>query len=361
MVNLAEARTPRQREVAEILSEALNGDRLAQNKLIEGISTSDFPVQLAPALNRIVLDNYAAQPKIWNEWASRQVFDDFRETEYMQFAWDHTDPDVPGNNSGYTHFPGGLPVIPEYGEYPVIRFEATGQGLKIHKNGIQIKLSWESIVNDRSFNLLRRIPAEFGTRAAVQEDVEATRPLLSTVNFAAGNGNLVTGSQWALSIPALENAFQHIATQEYNGNKVVPATSYKLVIPASLEMTARQIKSVTQIERISGVGTANEERQVLGNPVAGKFDIVVNPYLTAMGGADDVWYLIPTPGSTPNPNIINGFLSGHENPEIFVQKTTTGDPVDGAFLDDSYSTKTRHVVTGGFVRPEGTFKADPTP
>jgi hypothetical protein len=358
---LAEARTPAQQEAAKILSEALNGDRLAQNKLVEGISTSDFPVQLTPALNQIVLNNYAEQPKIWQNWASREVFTDFRESEYMQFTWDHEDEDIPGSNSGFTHTPGGLPVIPEYGEYPVIRFEATGQGLKIHKNGVQIKLSWESIVNDRNFGLLRRIPGEFGRRAATQEDVEATRPLLSTTNFSAGNGNLVTGSDWALSINSVEAAFEYIAQQTYNGNRVVPATNYKLVIPASLEMTARYIQNITRVERVDGVGTASEVRYESGNPVGSKFDIVVNPYLTQLGAQDDQWWLIPTPGSTPNPAVINGFLAGHEAPEIFVQKTTTGDPVEGAFIDDSYSTKVRHVVTGGFIRPEATLKADPTP
>lgn len=348
--------TEKQREAAEVLSGALNGDRGDQNRLIEGISTSDFPVLLNPALNQIVLNNYAEQAKIWSNWASREVMDDFRPTSFLQMAWDGTDPDIEPTTAGEAHYPGGLARVPEYGEYPVIRFEATAQGLTLKKNGVQIKISWESIVNDRQFNILRRIPAEFGKRAAVQEDVEATRPLLSTDNFSAGNGNLVTGSEWALSMESLEAAFEHIGNQTYNGNQVTAAGSYALVVPRSLQLTAEKIKSIQSIETIETSGTT-EQRTVTGNPVANRFDIVVNPYLTSLGGEDTSWYLIPTPGSTPNPNVVNAFLAGHENPEIFVQKTTTGDPVDGAFIDDSYSSKTRHVVTGGFVRPEGTLAA----
>lgn len=345
--------TERQRQVAEILSEALNGDRKAQERLIEGISTSDFPVQLAPALNSIALGNYADQPKIWQEWATRETMDDFRENEYMQFAWDHTDPDIEESTHGETHFPGGLARVPEYGEYPVIRFEATSQGLKLKKNGVQIKLSWESIVNDRRFNLLRRIPAEFGRRSAVQEDVEATRPLLSTDNFSVDNDNL-QGSN-PLTLAGLKVAFARIATQTYNGNKVTSTGPYKLVIPEELEITAREIAAIQTVETIV-VDGATETRTSTGNPVAGKFEIVVNPYYTQLGGAATDWFLLPAPGSTPNPSVVNAFLAGHESPEIFVQKTTTGDPVDGAFLDDSYSTKARHVVTGGFVQPGGTLK-----
>lgn len=343
----------RQFEAAKILSEALHGDRLAQNKLVEGISTSDYPTLLNPALNQIVLNNYAEQPKIWNQWASKETVDDFRPQEFLQMQWDGTDPDVEPRTNGKDHFPGGLALIPEYGEYPVIRFSASGQNISVEKNGVQIKLSWESIVNDRRFDLLRRIPAEFGKRAAVTEDVEATRPLLDTDNFSAANQNVLSGNP-ALSMESLKAAFDAIAQQRYNGNKVTATGPYKLVVPEELEMTAREILAVQTIETVTTDGTT-EQRTVSGNPVSGKFEIVVNPYLTALGGSATSWYLIPTPGSTPNPSIVDVFLAGRETPQIFVQKTTTGDPVDGAFIDDSYSTKVRHVVKGGFIRPEGTM------
>lgn len=346
--------TERQRQAAEILSEALNGNRKAQERLIEGISTSDFPVQLAPALNTIALGNYNDQPKIWQEWAQRETLDDFRQNEYRQFAWDETDPDIEPSTHGEQHFAGGLARVPEYGEYPVIRFEATSQGLKLKKNGVQIKLSWESIVNDRQFNLLRRIPAEFGRRAAVQEDVEATRPLVSTTNFSVGNGNLITAD---LTLEGLKAAFLAISNQTYNGNKVTNTGPYKLIVTPQNEIAARELLAIQSIETITTPEVGVEQRTVTGNPMSGKFEIVVNPYYEQLGGTATDWFLIPAPGSTPNPSVVNAFLAGHESPEIFIQKTTTGDPVDGAFLDDSYSTKTRHVVTGGFIQPGGTMKA----
>lgn len=346
--------TEKQAQAAELLTEALEGDRAAQNRLVEGISTSDLPVQLAPALSQIAFNNYADQPKIWNQWASRELFDDFRETEFMNFAWDHTDPDIEPSNVGYKHAKGGLPVIPEYGEYPVIRFEASGQGLKIHKNGVQIKFSWESIVNDRQFRVLQRVPAEFGRRAAVQEDVEATRPLLSSVNFSAANGNVFTGNP-KLTYDSLKAAREFISQQEYNGRRVVPAARYRLVVPSALVPTAEGIKQLQSREIVTTSGDVTT-RDVYGNEVAGWFDIVENPYLTSeFGAADTNWWLIPVPGTTPNPNVINGFLRGHETPRIFVKSNTNSAPEDGDFVDDSYSTKTRHVVTGGFVRPEGTL------
>ena len=65
--------TKKQLEAAKLLHEALNGDRKAAFMLSEGISTSDLPVQLSPALTAIMLNNYAEQPKIWGEFATRSM------------------------------------------------------------------------------------------------------------------------------------------------------------------------------------------------------------------------------------------------------------------------------------------------
>src|SRR5690606_28188768 len=110
-----------------------------------------------------------------------------------------------------THFKGALPRVPEYGEYSRIRFQASGQNLQTKKNGVALQISWEAIVNDRRFDLLRRVPGEFGRRAKEQEDVEVVR-LLADDSLWTGD-NVVSGAAgtWGLTLPHLEAAFQEIA------------------------------------------------------------------------------------------------------------------------------------------------------
>ena len=351
--------TKEQQKAALLFDEALNGDVKAQHKFIEGISTSDIPKQLAPMNNLIALNEYDSAPKIWQEWATRLVLPNFEPQQYKQFQWG--DEDIEPENAGEKFYNGGLAHIPEYGEYPVLRFTATDQFLTLQKSGVQIKFSWESLIATRDFGLITRTWTEFGRRAAFTEHIEATKPLvkstgINTDYWNATNQNIVTGNP-ELSAEALQNAFQQLATQTYNGRRAsfVPS-GYKLVIPRGLEFTAQGILDVDKVTNTTTDGTTTTVTET-GNTLRGKFSIVVNDYLTQIAGsnADKAWFLVPNPGTALNPNIFNAFLQGNETPKIFVEKTTTSAEIDGAFIDDSYSTKTRHVVSGGFLRPEGTI------
>lgn len=340
---MARILTEKQVKAAELLHDALDGDRRAKDLLAEGISTSDLPVQLTPALERIALNEYAETPSVWGDYAATETVSSFESSPYYSFQW--SDEDIPASNGGKAFVSGALPHIPEYDEYPVLRFAATEQSLQTSKNGVQLKVSWETLVQTRNFNLLARTLREFGRRARNTEDVEATKVLLP------GAGNF-TDTQLAgnpeLSIPALEAAFDAIARQTYNGNPVVVPSGYKLVVGPALALTARQIQSVTSIERVETDGDV-ETRTVSGNPVGGRFEIVENPWLPVLGAPADAWWLIPNPGTTPNPSVVNVFLEGEQGPKVFVKRTTNSAPEEGDFTDDSYSTKVRHVVQGGFI------------
>lgn len=348
--NLTEA----QWKAAEVLQGALSGDKRDQNRLIEGISTSDYPTLLAPALNQILLNEYEAQPVIWDQIASRETVDDFRPEEFLTADWDKTDPDIETSTAGETHFPGALPRVPEYGEYSRIRFSASGQNLQTKKNGVALQISWEAIVNDRRFSLLRRVPGEFGRRAKEQEDVEVVR-LLADSALWTGDNLRTSATLGVLNLENLESAFQYIADTGYG----YLAPSYKLVVPNGLELTAQKILATTQVIEVQGAGTANEIRTERGNPVAGKISsIVATDKYTALGGTATDWFLIPDPGSKPNPALVNVFLAGHESPEVFVKRTTFSAPEDGAFENDDWESKVRHVVAGATIDLRGALKVE---
>ena len=353
--------TKKQLEAAKLFEGALNGDMKSTNALVEGISTSDIPVQLSPTFERIALNQYEGVEKIWTQWATRYKVDTFESQPFYDFTWG--DETIEPANAGKNFVSGSLPHIPEYDEYPTLTLAATDRQIKTRKGGVQVKFSWEALQRNRNFNLVQRAFEEFGQRAGFLENEEATRPLvtesgLNTANFNADNQNLLDGNL-PLSLEALEAAIEQLGTQTYNGRRV-RGGRYVLVVPRTLEMTARRILSIDQVTQVEGAGTENELRYVSGNPVAGKFDLVVNDYITDIAGsaADGFWFILPVPGSQPNPSVLNVFLSGEETPKVFVKKTTNSAPEEGDFIDDSYSTKTRHVVAGGFVLPAGTMVSD---
>lgn len=106
--------TQKQLEAAKLLEGALRGDRQDKLKLQEGISTSDLPVQLAPTVNKILLQNYQAAPKVWDMFATRLVVDDFRKQEYLNLRYEDDGLD----NQGDKFRAGSLPTVGEYDEYP---------------------------------------------------------------------------------------------------------------------------------------------------------------------------------------------------------------------------------------------------
>lgn len=351
--------TAKQIQAAKWLTEALAGNAESKHKLAEGISTSDIPVQLTPALSYIALQAYEEVVRIWPKFAGKETVPDFESNPYYRFEW--SDDDIEASNAGTKFIQGGLPRIPEYGEYPVLRFNASDLTIKTAKSGVQIKYSWESLHKTRNFGMLRRTFVEFGKRAAKQEDIEATK-ILVDVNgpnakyWNATNQNVVTGNP-VLSMESLQAAFEQIALQTSEGVRISVPSQYVLVVPPTLETVANDILAVQKVTKqvVSGGVTETTES---GNPVSGKIrEVVVNNYLAQIAGtnADTAWFLIPVVGSTPNPNVVNVFLEGNESPKIFVQRTTVENPEDGAFIDDSYSTKTRHIVLGGFIDPAATI------
>jgi hypothetical protein len=355
--------TPRQVEAAKLLEGALRGDRQDKLKLQEGISTSDLPVQLAPTINKILFENYAAAPKVWDRFASRLVVDDFRPQQYMNLKYE----DEGKDNQGDKFREGSLPTVGEYDEYPTAGwFSVTEADFAVKKSGQRVRFSWEAIVNDGNISLLERLPIELGLKAAGKEDEEVTKQLvasagLNTTNFNSGNGNLLSGNA-ALTLESLEAAIQAANVQSYNGRLMQPVTRFALVIPRSLELQAKKILATQTVETSTTVGDI-VTKTITGNPIGSQVEIVVNDWITKINsGASAYWFLIPVPSQSLNPNVVLGFLRGYEAPELRVKANgglfLGGGAVparDGGFDNDDFEMRIRHVATGGFMVPTGTI------
>ena len=355
--------TPRQLEAAKLLEGALRGDRMDKIRLQEGIATSDLPELLVPTLNKILLEEYAATPKVWDTFATRLVVDDFRPVTFQALKYD----DAGEDNQGDTFREGSLPTVGEYDEYPTAGwFSVTEQTMQVKKAGQRIRFSWESIVNDGQIGLLERLPVEMALKAAGKEDEEVTKQLvasggLNTSNFKSANQNLLSGNP-ALSLESLEDAIEAANLQTYNGRQITPVTQFALVVPRALEMTARKILAVQEVRTETTAGSV-ATTTISGNPIGSQVTIVVNDWLTKINsGAGAYWFLIPVPGQQLNPAVALGFLRGYETPELRIKSNgglyLGGGEVpsrEGSFDNDDWEMRIRHIATGGFIVPAGTI------
>jgi hypothetical protein len=355
--------TPRQLEAAKLLEGALRGDRMDKLKLQEGIATSDLPELLVPTLNKILLDEYAATPRVWDQFATRLVVDDFRPVTFQALRYD----DAGEDNQGDTFREGSLPTVGEYDEYPTAGwFNVTEQTMRVKKAGQRIRFSWESIVNDGQIGLLERLPLEMAQKAAGKEDEEVTKQLVSasglnTTNFKSANQNLISGNP-ALTLEALENAIDAANKQTFNGKLITPITQFALVVPRGLEMTARKILAVQEVRTQNGTGSGSTVT-ISSNPIGSRVTIVVNDWLTKINsGSANYWFLIPVPGQSLNPALALGFLRGYETPELRIKSNggiyLGGGEVparEGSFDNDDWEMRIRHIATGGFIVPAGTL------
>jgi hypothetical protein len=355
--------TPRQVEAAKLLEGALRGDRNDRIKLQEGIATSDLPVQLAPVINKILFENYQELPKIWDQFATRIVVDDFRKQQYLNLRYEDDGID----NQGDKFRDGSLPTVGEYDEYPSAGFfSVTESDFAVKKAGQRVRFSWEAVVNDNNISILERLPIELAQKAAGKEDEEVTKQLVSssalnTTNFKSGNNNLFSGNG-ALTLTNLELAIQAANLQQYNGKLIQPVTQFALVIPRALELTAKKILAVQTVETSVTSGSILT-KTITGNPIGTQVNVVVNDWLTRINsGAGAYWFLIPVPSVSLNPSVVLGFLRGFEAPELRV-KAAAGQFLGGgavpenygSFDNDDWQMRIRHIATGGFFVPAGTI------
>jgi hypothetical protein len=355
--------TPRQVEAAKLLEGALRGDRNDRIKLQEGIATSDLPVQLAPVINKILFENYQELPKIWDQFATRIVVDDFRKQQYLNLRYEDDGID----NQGDKFRDGSLPTVGEYDEYPSAGFfSVTESDFAVKKAGQRVRFSWEAVVNDNNISILERLPIELAQKAAGKEDEEVTKQLVSSsalnaTNFKSGNNNLFSGNG-ALTLDNLEKAIQAANLQQYNGKLIQPVTQFALVIPRALELTAKKILAVQTVETSVTSGSILT-KTITGNPIGTQVNVVVNDWLTRINsGAGAYWFLIPVPSVSLNPSVVLGFLRGFEAPELRV-KAAAGQFLGGgavpenygSFDNDDWQMRIRHIATGGFFVPAGTI------
>lgn len=348
IAGIEEKATARQKEATKLLVEALSGDVSAKVRLMEGISTSDIPTLLTPAINVTFLAKYAAQPAVWNQIAEEYMVPSFGEIKFGDF---NIDPSALISKNGEEYVAGGLPVVGEYDEYPAVKFTTTTLNKSIdNKRGVRARLSWETLRKTGNFDILGRFTDAFATYAAKQEDI-ALAQLFVTSGGAAGSdwsGKGLAGNPdlTADGYGALGAALEASRAQKVDGVPV-SASTFKLVYGAALAPTVDKILSISNLQ----VTDANGTYDVNASLITGKFrPIEFNTMDLVSGGqTDGFWFVIPE--GQARPQFLEVFLEGMRAPMISVKDSghfsLAGGEVpvrEGSFDEDDIQTRVRHVV-----------------
>lgn len=359
IAKIEERSTKRQIEAAKLLTNAMSGDLRAKVMLQEGISSSDIPTVLEPAINVIFLAQYAAEQTVWNQIADEYVTDNFGTIRFGDFQ---VDPSALTDGAGEEYIEGGLPKVGEYEEYPAVSFTTTQLDKDFDgKHGVRARMSWESLRRTGNFDMIGQMTAKFANYAARQEDF-ALAKLFVTSAGAVGSGFSGKGlaSNPALSLSALETAMADSRTDTVGGNRVV-ASNYKLVYGTALAMTVRELFSIQQIRTTSG----SEERLINPSLYTSPFSpIEFNALDTVSGGqTDNFWFVIPD--LNVRPYFWEVFLSGARTPLISIKDNghfaLGGGEVpvrDGSFDEDDVQTRVRHVVQAYNITKDGLRYSD---
>jgi len=334
-------------EAGKLMEGALSGDSVDKAKFLEALTTGDItPGLLAAPLTARVITEYEGLEDTTEGVVVRNTVDDFNLQEVYRLSFSD-DSQVLEKNNGKARVAGTLPRVAELGEYQTFGFSSTNESYRAFKSGIKFEISWESVINGRRLNLIERATSQMARMARATEAAGAYEQYVSasalSSNLATSGDvtNVLTGNP-ALTADSLESALALAATHKVNGERVALSGAYTLLVPPTLEMTARKILSTTEVRTTSGSKT-----YISGNPLQGKFNLKVSDTLLRINSsADNYWFIIPDLSQTDGFRPELWFVRGEETPKVFVKSTTAQDPSEGDFDHDAWATKIRHTATG---------------
>lgn len=355
------------------LAEALEGDRLAQARLKEAITSDQLAPMFVKAANVRFQEYYDAHETIWDKIATKELLSDFRASSLLSLKPNTTT--APIDNGGYKHPVGTLPHVPELTPYPTMSYQADGAFITTAKHGARVQFSFEAFINDQ-WNVISRFPKDAAAIAARTEDLlvllqlfdpekktlrtdvfndhNKTKAKFSTVPQDIRNDLDVTHEFYPLSFNAIVAArYQALATIRDGHSTYVPEGFVLVTNPALAEVA----KGYTQINEIR---VQNGKRtDIKGNPLK-DLEVVTSDLISVVGG-DNAWVLLPKGGRANGKTVLakTGML-GREAPELRIHNATGqmiggGDinPYEGSFDNDDIEIRIRQIAGAGLVSYDG--------
>ncbi len=325
-------------DVFREIFEDLNGD-IGARELRETMTRSDLPYLLAgEAFDRALLAEYREYPADWVGYTVQEKTKDFRTAERLMTS---------GGD-------GVLSEVKEQAPYPYAAIDEDKWTFRVKKMGRKFGLSWEALKND-DLGAFRRLPNKLARAARRTEQRRVTElfchsgGINTTDLFKAHASSWNNGSTDPLNIESLTTAFNVIGTAKDSEGEPIYFEAVHLVVPPSLEITARNIINAIEISYPLSTTTANQQVTLrVNNWIKNRIQLHVNPYIpivnTTNGSTN--WFLFPDPNDVEI--LVFARLMGHEEPEIFMKDPNAirigggSDPFAGDFEHDSIDYKLRH-------------------
>lgn len=258
-------------------------------------SNASLPNLLSNVANKALLEGYNYAEDSWRKIAKITSVPDFKQAKRYRLD----------ANAAFTKVaPGGELKHGSLGEGGYTNQAAT--------YGVMFAIDRQMLIND-DLGALSDLPKQIGAAAgeAIAEAVWSAILGNAGSFFSAGNKNLVTGADYALSVAGLDKGYATFLSQTKPNGMPLGAQPTKLVVPGCLAMTAQQLMVSTLL--VNGTAKANPA----ANPFAGKFEVVASSYLdnAAMSGySATAWYLFADPDRVPAVEV--AFLNGADRPTI---------------------------------------------
>ena len=308
----------------------------------EAMTTSDFPFLFGEILDRQLLAGFKDTPQVMPQVCRRATVKDFRTVDRYEIS-----------NGDQV-----LDEVPEKGEYHASDRDEARYQYSLTKYGRQFDISWEAIIND-DLGALRDTPQRFAKAARRTEErflttlfINAAGPLDAYFAAAGGFGSVASDP---LTIANLETGVEAMAAYTDQGASPILNRPKYLMVPPSLEFTARQILTSANKMYISAATSPTSATAFPTTNVLAQLGLVllINPWIpiicTTGTIGNTLWMLFSDPGDIAAAEF--GLLRGHETPELFMKAANQSrvgggiaSPMDGDFETYNIFYKVRHCV-----------------
>lgn len=178
--------------------------------------------------------------------------------------------------------------------------------------GIATNLSRADIIND-DLGALTAVPTRIGRGAALKlNEVFWGRFLDNASFFSVANKNIATGSSSAFGVDGITAAELLFLDQTDHDGYPLAVSPRILLVPNALNVKALSLMNSTEIR-----DTGSNKTFTTANPHAGKYEVVVTPYLSNQnlaGSSTTAYYLMASPADLSAIEVC--FLNGVEAPTV---------------------------------------------
>ncbi|MGC5796486.1 HK97 family phage prohead protease [Sphingomonas sp. NFX23] len=276
-------------------------------------TSSDFPLLMEGAGNRVLLARYNAAEPTYRDLAARRDLTDFKATNLLRI--------------------GDFPTLLPYEEDGEIKAGTIGEGKEtviLGSYGRILRLSRQAIVNDdlgafdQVFGSIGRMIARFenNTFYAMKAQNGGLGPKLSDGKtlFHADHGNLLAGANGTeLAIDSLGTGRASIRRQKDADGNILNVAPSRILVGAELETKAEQLISPLQPQQAGNV-----------NPFAGRLTPTVDG--TIQGAS---WELYADPADLPT--FVYGYLADAPGPRVLSEESFNVDGMAWRVTEDFYT------------------------